>query len=69
MNDFEVHPIGTTDEIKLSRELANAIAEQIDREDNPHKYSWDATKLPSEIRGIYERLYKQYQTNIRSDNI
>ena len=69
MNDFEVHPIGTADEIKLSRELANAIAKQIDREDNPNKYSWNATKLPSEIREIYYRLYKQYQTDIQLDNI
>ena len=69
MNDFEVHPIGTANEIKLSRELANAIAKQIDREDNPNKYSWDATKLPSEIREIYYRLYNQYQIDIQSNNI
>jgi xanthine/uracil permease len=41
MNDFEVHPIGTANEIKLSRELANAIANQIDKEEkknNPKNY-------------------------------
>ena len=34
MSDFEVHPIGTASEIKLSRELANAVAKQIEKEDN-----------------------------------
>ena len=34
MKDFEIHPIGTANEIKLSRELANTIATQIDKEDN-----------------------------------
>jgi spore coat polysaccharide biosynthesis protein SpsF (cytidylyltransferase family) len=68
MSDFEVHPIGTANEIKLSRELANAIANQIDKEDNPHS-SWDATKLPNDIREIYYRLYNQYQIDIQSGNI
>ena len=69
MSDFEVHPIGTANEIKLSRELANAIANQIDKEDNPNKYPWDATKLPNDIREIYYRLYNQYQIDIQSNNI
>ena len=60
MNDFEVHPNGTANEIKLSRELASAIAKQIDKEDNPNKYPWDATKLPNEIRQAYNRLYGEY---------
>ena len=68
MKDFEIHPIGTANEIKLSRELANTIATQIDKEDNPHS-SWDATKLPVEIRKVYYRLYKLYQTDIQLDNI
>jgi len=68
MSDFEVHPIGTANEIKLSRELANAIVKQIDKEYNPHS-SWDATKLPNEIREIYYRLYNQYQIDIQSGNI
>jgi hypothetical protein len=68
MSDFETHPIGTANEIKLSRELANAIAKQIEKEDNLHS-SWDATKLPNEIREIYYRLYNQYQIDIQSGNI
>ena len=68
MKDFEIHPIGTANEIKLSRDLANTIATQIDKEDNPHS-SWDATKLPNEIREVYYRLYNQYQIDIQLDNI
>jgi hypothetical protein len=68
MSDFETHPIGTANEIKLSRELASAIAKQIEKEDNPHS-SWDATKLPNDIREIYYRLYNQYQIDIQSNNI
>jgi hypothetical protein len=60
MSDFEVAPIGTLREIALSRALANAIANQIEKEDNPGKHPWDATKLPNEIREAYNRLYGEY---------
>lgn len=59
MSDFEVAPIGYMREITLSRALANAIADQIRKEDDPQS-PWDATKLPNEIRQAYNRLYGEY---------
>ena len=46
-------------EITLSRALANAVADQIRKEDDPQS-PWDATKLPNEIRQAYNRLYGEY---------
>lgn len=60
MSDFEVAPTGYMREITLSRELANAVANQIDKEQNPNKYPSDATKLPIEIIQAYNRLYGEY---------
>jgi hypothetical protein len=59
MSDFEVAPIGTLREIQLSRELANAVADQIRKESDRHS-PWDATKLPNEIIQAYNRLYGEY---------
>lgn len=60
MNDFEVAPRGYMREIALSRALANAVANQLDKEANPGKYPSDATKLPIEIIQAYNRLYGEY---------
>jgi hypothetical protein len=60
MKDFEVAPRGYMREIALSRALANAIANQLDKEENPGKYPSDATKLPIEIIQAYNRLYGEY---------
>jgi hypothetical protein len=49
MNDFEVHSIGTFQEIKLSRELANAIEKHL-----------NITPLPSEILQAYLELRQLY---------
>jgi hypothetical protein len=49
MNDFEVHNIGTFQEIKLSRELANAIEKHLNN-----------TPLPSEILQAYLELRQLY---------
>jgi hypothetical protein len=61
MSDFEVAPIGTLREIQLSRELANTIAKQIEKEDTGiYPQGWDVTKLPIEVRQAYNRLYGEY---------
>ena len=51
MNDFEVLPIGTIREIKLSRELAHEIEKEIIK--NPDS-------IPLEIIQAYKRLYGEY---------
>ena len=51
MNDFEVMPIGTHREIKLSRELAHEIEKEIIK--NPDS-------IPLEIIQAYKRLYGEY---------
>jgi hypothetical protein len=61
MSDFEVAPIGYIREIQLSRELANTIAKQIEKEDTGiYPQGWDVTKLPVEVRQAYNRLYGEY---------
>ena len=51
MNEFEVLPIGTIREIKLSRELAHEIEKEIIK--NPDS-------IPLEIVQAYKRLYGEY---------
>ena len=51
MNEFEVLPIGTIREIKLSRELAHEIEKEIIK--NPDS-------IPLEIIQAYKRLYGEY---------
>jgi len=48
-NDFEVHPIGTTDEIKFSRALANEIKDHLDL--------FGKESIPINILQAYNRLY------------
>ena len=48
MTDFETHPRGTNEELRLSRELAQAIEAQL-RE--------DPQAIPLAIRQAYNRLY------------
>ena len=52
MNDFETHPRGTADEIKCSRELADAIKQLID--------SHGPGIVPVNVLQAYNRLYGQY---------
>lgn len=52
MSDFEVHPRGTAEEIKLSRELSNAIQQQID--------TWGERIISHDILQAYKRLYGLY---------
>ena len=51
MSDVEIEPTGHTREIFLSRVLANAIANQIEK---------DASILSDEIRKAYNLLYGEY---------
>ena len=52
MSDFEVAPIGYMREITLSRALATAIANQIEKGESDH--------LDVEVRQAYNRLYGEY---------
>jgi hypothetical protein len=52
MSDFEVAPIGYMREITLSRALANAVANQIEKGESDH--------LDVEVRQAYNRLYGEY---------
>ena len=62
MNDFEVHPRGTTDtlvtyleEIRLSRELAREIEQTIDQ--------WGLV-IPQNVVAAHSRLLRHYQEQI-----
>ena len=59
MSDFEVHPIGTTNEIKYSRELANAIKDLID--------SHGEGIVPISVLQPYKRLCGQYIKQVQSE--
>ena len=50
-NDFEVHPIGTAEEIRKSRELASEIHQSLDQ---------FGKVIPNNILQAYNRLYGQY---------
>jgi hypothetical protein len=51
MSDFETHPIGTTTEIKLSRQLAAAIEQELQQYGNV---------IPHSVHVAYNRLYEFY---------
>lgn len=59
MNDFEVHPIGTAKELRLSRALARAIA-QID--------SQYKNVVPLSVMKAYDELFKYYQEQLEKEN-
>ena len=59
MKDFEVHPIGTTMEIKYSRELANAI-EQITQQ-------YGNGIIPTSVLKTYLELKNHYAIQIESE--
>lgn len=58
MIDFETHTRGTNQEIKLSRELAQAIEQQL-RE--------DPEAIPLAIREAYNRLYSHYVIQLQTE--
>ena len=59
MSDFEVHSIGTTKEIRLSRELATAIEQLVKQ--------YGVGIIPPAIRKPYERLYEHYTDQIEKE--
>lgn len=58
MNDFEVHPIGTAQEIKLSRDLAREI-EQI-----THQYG---NVIPENVLNAFYKLKEYYVLQIETE--
>ena len=52
INDFETHPIGTAEEIKLSRDLARAVDQII------KQYG---LVVPHSVVAPYNRLLEHYQ--------
>lgn len=58
MSDFEVHPIGTTREIKLSRDLAREI-EQVTRQ--------YGNVVPENVLNAYYKLKEYYALQIQSE--
>jgi hypothetical protein len=58
--DFEVHPIGTTEEIRLSRQLSSAI-EQI-------TYQYGNGIVPESVFRAYKQLNDYYAVQIEREN-
>lgn len=59
--DFEVHPRGTADEIRLSRELMKAMQTEME--------SYGAGLFPVPVQQAYNRLYGQYIRQIQSEEL
>lgn len=60
MNDFEVHPRGTAEEIRLSRALANAIEQVI------HQYGG---VVPHNVVLAYNQLMECYAKQIQQEEM
>lgn len=60
MKDFEVHPRGTTEEIRLSRALANEIEQTLQQ--------WGEV-VPSNVRLAYDRLFAHYMKQIQDEEM
>ena len=61
MKDYEVHPIGTFNEIKYSRELANAI-EQITEQ-------YGKGIVPNSVLNAYLKLKQHYAIQVETENL
>ena len=59
MNDFEVHAIGTAKELRLSRALAQSIA-QIEQQYRG--------VVPDPVMRAYNELFKFYQEQLEREN-
>lgn len=60
MSDFEVHPIGTAKEIKLSRALARAIDEEL------KSYG---QVIPQSVADAFHKLNQHYQWQMASEEV
>lgn len=60
MNDFETHPRGTAKELRLSRELAREIHEQIEQH---------GEIFPEPVRIAFNKLYGHYIYSIQSEEL
>lgn len=60
MSDFEVHERGTATEIRLSRELARAIEQEL------QSYG---QVIPHSVFQAYQRLSAHYQLQIASEGV
>jgi len=58
MSDFEVHPRGTAQEIKLSRELADVIKQEMEQ--------WGEGIHSHHMRLAFNRLQAHYQKQIEN---
>lgn len=61
MKDYEVHPIGTFNEIKYSRELVNAI-EQITEQ-------YGKGIVPNSVLNAYLKLRQHYAVQIATETL
>ena len=59
-NDFEVHAIGTSTELRLSRDLSREIEQTL------HQFG---EVLPDNVRLAYNRLNEHYAKQIQMENI
>lgn len=60
MTDFETHPRGTTTELRLSRNLANAIEQIVQQYGNV---------IPQSVRQAYEELHAHYVKQIQEESL
>ena len=60
MKDFEVHDIGTAEEIRLSRALANEIQQSLEQ--------WGEV-LPHNVKIAYNKLYGFYIKQIQHEEM
>jgi hypothetical protein len=58
MSDFEVHPIGTTEEIRLSRALAREIQQITEQYGGV---------VPHNVMTAYNKLYECYIKHIKEE--
>lgn len=59
MSDFEVHPIGTATELRLSRALANAIAQM--------EIQYPRV-VPHDVLRAYHALHEHYMKQMEIEN-
>jgi hypothetical protein len=57
MSDFEVHVRGTSDELRLSRRLADAVAHELPQ--------WE--HFPPSVARAYDELYNHYMKQIEME--